>query len=87
LIYPFLIIIGQYHGISDDRFYPANNYFMGNIMSDFKKYHCLECEHIYDEEKGDPDSGIPPGTRWADIPDDWDCPICGAPKSFFKLMK
>jgi hypothetical protein len=21
-------------------------------MSDFKKYHCLECEHIYDEEKG-----------------------------------
>jgi len=33
-------------------------------MSDFKKYHCLECEHIYDEEKGDPDSGIAPGTRW-----------------------
>jgi rubredoxin len=30
-------------------------------MSDFKKYHCLECEHIYDEEKGDPDSGIAPG--------------------------
>lgn len=55
-------------------------------MSDFKKYHCLECEHIYDEEKGDPDSGIAPGTCWADIPDDWACPICGAPKSFFKLM-
>jgi len=29
-------------------------------MSDFKKYHCLECEHIYDEEKGDPDSGLAP---------------------------
>jgi rubredoxin len=56
-------------------------------MSDFKKYHCLECEHIYDEEKGDPDSGIAPGTRWDEIPDDWSCPICGAPKSFFKLMK
>jgi rubredoxin len=55
-------------------------------MSDFKKYQCMECEHIYDEEKGDPDSGIAPGTRWEDIPDDWDCPICGAPKSFFKLM-
>lgn len=55
-------------------------------MSDYKKYHCLECEHIYDEAKGDPDGGIAPGTRWADIPDDWSCPICGAPKSFFKLM-
>jgi rubredoxin len=55
-------------------------------MSDFKKYHCMECEHIYDEEKGDPDSGIAPGTRWEDVPDNWDCPICGAPKSFFKLM-
>jgi rubredoxin len=65
----------------------VNNYFMGNIMSDFKKYHCMECEHIYDEEKGDPDSGIAPGTCWADIPDDWSCPICGAPKSFFKLLK
>jgi rubredoxin len=46
----------------------------------------MECEHIYDEEKGDPDSGIAPGTRWEDIPDDWECPVCGAPKSFFKLM-
>jgi rubredoxin len=55
-------------------------------MSDFQKYQCLECEHIYDEAKGDPDSGIAPETRWADIPDSWNCPICGAPKSFFKLM-
>ena len=44
----------------------------------------MECEFIYDEEKGDADNGFPPGTRWADIPDSWDCPICGAPKSFFK---
>ena len=33
-------------------------------MSEYKKYHCMECEHIYDEAKGDPDSGIAPGTRW-----------------------
>ncbi|NOU14219.1 MAG: rubredoxin [Methylococcaceae bacterium] len=56
-------------------------------MSDFKKYQCRECEHIYDEAKGDPDSGLAPGTRWADIPDNWSCPICGAPKDFFKLME
>lgn len=56
-------------------------------MSDYKKYHCMECEHIYDEAKGDADSGIAPGTRWEDIPEDWSCPICGAPKSFFKLLE
>ena len=56
-------------------------------MSDFKKYRCQECEHIYDEAKGDADSGIAPGTLWADIPDDWACPSCGAPKDFFELME
>ncbi|NOR80219.1 MAG: rubredoxin, partial [Methyloprofundus sp.] len=43
--------------------------------------------HVYDEEKGDPDSGLAPGTLWDDIPEDWACPVCGAPKSFFKLME
>ena len=55
-------------------------------MTEYRKYHCMECEHIYDEEQGDLDSGIAPGTRWEDIPDDWACPICGAPKSFFKPL-
>ncbi len=55
-------------------------------MSDFRKYQCLKCEHVYDEAK---ETRIPAsaGTRWEDIPDDWDCPVCGAPKSFFKLME
>jgi len=56
-------------------------------MTDFKKYRCKECEHVYDESQGDPDSGIEPGTRWEDIPDDWACPICGAPKDFFELIE
>ena len=55
-------------------------------MTKYRKYHCMECEHLYDEAKGDPDSGIAPGTRWEDIPDYWVCPICGAPKSFFKAL-
>jgi rubredoxin len=33
--------------------------------------------------KGDPDSGIKPGTPFEEIPDDWVCPVCGAPKSMF----
>jgi rubredoxin len=55
-------------------------------QSEFKKYRCQECEHLYDESKGDPDSGFAPGTLWADIPNSWVCPICGAPKDFFKLV-
>jgi len=56
-------------------------------MTNFKKYRCMECEFIYDEAKGYTDSGFPPGTLWENIPDNWDCPICGAPKSFFKEIK
>ena len=55
-------------------------------MSEYNKYRCLECEYLYDEAKGDLDSGFDPGTLWEDIPDSWACPICGAPKSFFKLV-
>jgi len=56
-------------------------------MTEYKKYQCQECEHLYDEELGDPDSGIAPGTRWEDIPSSWSCPICGAPKDFFRLLE
>ncbi|MBS0344713.1 MAG: rubredoxin [Proteobacteria bacterium] len=42
---------------------------------------------MYDEAKGDPDSGIAPGTRFEDIPDDWCCPECGAMKSDYHLIE
>lgn len=42
------------------------------------EWRCLVCGYIYDEEKGDPDSGIPPGTMFEDLPDEWVCPVCGA---------
>jgi len=50
------------------------------------KYKCEVCGYIYDPEKGDPDGGIKPGTKFADIPDDWTCPVCGADKSQFKMI-
>ena len=56
-------------------------------MSEFKKYRCAICTHIYDEAEGDPDTGIKPGTRWEDIPDDWVCPECGATKKAFTLLE
>jgi len=56
-------------------------------MRKMEKYRCTVCGYIYDPEKGDPDSGIEPGTAFEDIPDDWVCPICGAAKADFELVK
>ena len=36
----------------------------------YKKYECIICGYIYDEELGDPGDGLAPGTRWEDIPDE-----------------
>jgi rubredoxin-NAD+ reductase len=51
-----------------------------------QKYQCVVCEYIYDEAIGDPDSGIAPGTKFAEIPDDWSCPECGVTKEDFELI-
>ncbi len=51
------------------------------------RYVCTVCGYVYDPEKGDPDSGIAPGTRFEDIPDSWTCPVCGAEKSMFEPEK
>jgi flavin reductase (DIM6/NTAB) family NADH-FMN oxidoreductase RutF/rubredoxin len=47
------------------------------------QYKCNVCGYIYDPEKGDPDGGIKPGTKFEDVPDDWTCPVCGAEKNQF----
>ena len=50
-------------------------------------YMCVICGFVYEEEKGLPDQGIAPGTRWAEIPDTWECPDCGAAKSDFEMIE
>ncbi len=47
------------------------------------KYKCSVCGWIYDPAAGDPDGGIAPGTPFEKIPDNWQCPMCGAAKSEF----
>ena len=47
------------------------------------KYTCSVCGYTYDPEKGDPDHGIPAGTRFEDLPEDWKCPRCRRPKTAF----
>jgi rubredoxin len=50
-----------------------------------KKYICQFCGFVYDEAQGMPDEGVAPGTRWEDVPEDWECPDCGNPKSAFVM--
>ena len=50
-----------------------------------KKWRCLVCGFMYDEEKGLPEEGIAPGTPWEEIPSDWSCPDCGASKNDFTM--
>ena len=52
-----------------------------------KKYVCDVCGYIYDPKKGDPDSGIAPGTPFEMIPDSWSCPLCGIGKDSFSVME
>ncbi|MEQ9586408.1 MAG: rubredoxin [Parvibaculaceae bacterium] len=52
-----------------------------------RKFRCLFCSHIYDEAKGDPESGVQPGTRFEDLPDEWGCPDCGASKDDYELIE
>jgi rubredoxin len=47
------------------------------------KYVCTACGYVYDPASGDPENGIKPGTPFEELPDDWVCPVCGAPKSMF----
>lgn len=52
-----------------------------------KKYVCKVCGYVYDPQKGDPDSGIRPGTPFEDLPEDWKCPVCGAEKGEFEPVE
>lgn len=53
-------------------------------LAPYQSYLCDACGYIYHEADGDPDGGLPPGTRYADIPDDWSCPLCGITKADFR---
>ena len=48
-----------------------------------EKYIC-PCGYEYDPVVGDPENGIPAGTAWEDVPEDWVCPVCGLGKDEFE---
>lgn len=64
--------------------YSFYSLFQDNCM---KKWQCVVCGFIYDEAEGWPDEGIAPGTRWEDVPADWQCPDCGVGKEDFEMIE
>ena len=51
-----------------------------------KRYICSNCGYVYDPAAGDPMSGIPPGTAFENLPEEWVCPMCYAGKIAFDVM-
>ena len=47
------------------------------------KYVCDVCGWEYDEALGCPEMGIAPGTPWAEVHDDFACPLCSGGKDMF----
>lgn len=50
-------------------------------------YICMICGWVYNEAEGRPEDGIPPGTAWSDVPEDWTCPDCNVTKSDFVMVE
>lgn len=66
--------------------YIKKNTFSLKLFMKYQKYICIICGYIYDEAKGIPQKGIPEGTLFDDLPEDWVCPKCGATKKHFRLL-
>lgn len=51
------------------------------------KWVCTVCGYEYDEERGDIDIGIEPDTKFEDLPEDFECPLCGVGKDLFEKVE
>lgn len=62
-------------------------YMDSKVTTTYRTWMCLICGFIYDEAAGRPEDGLPPGTRWEDVPPNWTCPECGARKEDFEIVE
>ena len=60
---------------------------VSEVIVEYKSWVCLICGWIYNEEEGLPEEGIAAGTRFADIPEDWRCPLCDVGKAEFAVVE
>ena len=51
------------------------------------KYVCDVCGYVYDEQLGEPENGIAPGTKFEDLPEDYACPLCAVGKDMFSEVE
>ena len=68
-----------------ERIDMAENYKLNAESLGDGRYKC-PCGYIYDPAKGDPKRGIPAGTKFEDLPDDWRCPRCKRKKEKFEAL-
>lgn len=66
---------------SSERILPYSD--MDGVIT-MRRYECSSCGYVYDPALGDPEAGIPPGTPFEDLPDDWECPVCYVGKDEFE---
>ncbi|WP_446008374.1 rubredoxin [Candidatus Electrothrix sp.] len=51
-------------------------------------YKCSICGYSYTTDVGDKENGIPEGTQWNELPENWSCPVCNLGKrEFYREMK
>lgn len=67
-----MLVIGIYLGICCLRFGKFS------FQEEVTMWRCTVCGYIYDEAKE--------GKKFEDLPDDWSCPVCNAPKDAFVKM-
>lgn len=57
--------------------------FIKKAAPSFKTYVCNGCGYEYNQEIGDPENDVKPGTPFEKLPEEWICPDCGEAKEEF----
>lgn len=57
--------------------------FIKKAAPSYKTYICNGCGYEYNQEIGDPENDIKPGTPFDKLPEEWICPDCGESKDEF----
>ena len=50
-----------------------------------EQYECTQCKYIYNPKYGNEKAGIPKGTKFDELPEEWVCPVCGEGKDMFEI--
>jgi rubredoxin len=51
-----------------------------------RTFRCGICSHVYREDEGDEKQGVRPETPFKELPEDWRCPVCDAPRKSFMIV-